>query len=108
LRFLDSYGNLPYRLGVKKIATFARLEARLPTQVYAMLKRAAELQGRTLSDFVITVATDAAQRAIEDAGILRLSMEDQNQLADAILQPPKPSAALRRAAERRKKLLTTA
>lgn len=34
----------------------SRLEARLPASVYATLKRAAELKGRSLSDFVVRSA----------------------------------------------------
>ena len=70
-----------------------------------MLKRAAELQGRTLTDFVVSAAHDAACRAIEEAEIVHLSVEDQRRIAHAILRPPAPSPALRRAAKRRKKLL---
>jgi uncharacterized protein (DUF1778 family) len=36
-----------------------------PRELYAQLKRAAELQGRTLTDFVVAAVQDAAQRAIE-------------------------------------------
>ncbi len=82
----------------------ARLEARLPTEVHALLKRAAEIQGRTLTDFVVTAARDAAQRTIEDAEILRLSLEDQRLIADGILNPPEPTPALRRAFRRRREL----
>lgn len=82
----------------------ARLEARLPADVHALLKRAAELQGRTLTDFVVTAAREAAQRAIEETEILRLSAEDQRQIAAAILNPPEPTPALRRAFERRRAL----
>ncbi len=56
-----------------KAATTARLEARLPANIYALLKRAAELQGRSLTDFVVSAAHDAAVRAIEEAEIIRLS-----------------------------------
>ena len=84
----------------KQIST-ARLEARLPIEVHALLKRAAELQGRSLTDFVVTAARDAACRAIEDAEILSLSLADQRQIAEAILNPPEPTAGLRRAFKRR-------
>jgi uncharacterized protein (DUF1778 family) len=90
---------------MQKELTTARLEARLPTEVHAMLKRAAEMQGRTLTDFVVTAARDAAQRTIEDAEILRLSLEDQRLVADALLNPPAPAPALQRAFQRRKELL---
>ena len=75
----------------------ARLEARLPASVYALLKRAAELKGRSLSDFVVNAARDAAQRAIEDEGIISLSAEDQARFAQALIKPPAPNAALKRA-----------
>ncbi len=82
----------------------ARLEARLPNEVLTRLKRAAEIQGRTLTDFVVAAADEAACRAIEQTEILRLSAEDQRQIAKAILNPPKPTPALRRAARRYRKL----
>ena len=43
----------------------ARLEARISTDLHSMLKRAAELEGRTMTDFVVSAVRDAAQRAIE-------------------------------------------
>lgn len=75
----------------------SRLEARLPTSVYALITRAAELKGRSISDFVVSAAYDAAQRAIEDEGIIRLSAEDQQRFAAALIDPPAPKAALKRA-----------
>ncbi len=78
----------------------ARLEARLPASVYALLKRAAELKGRSITDFVVSAAHDAAQRAIEEEGILRLSAEDQVRFAKALIDPPAPNAALKRAMRR--------
>jgi uncharacterized protein (DUF1778 family) len=83
----------------------ARLEARLPVEVHALLKRAAEIQGRTLTDFVVTAARTAATRTVEDAEILRLSMEDQRKVADALLSPPPAVPALRRAFKRHTALL---
>jgi uncharacterized protein (DUF1778 family) len=82
----------------------ARLEARLPNAVLARLKRAAEIQGRTLTDFVVAAADEAACRAIEQTEILRLSAEDQRQIARAILNPPEPTPALRKAARRYREL----
>ncbi len=55
----------------------ARLEARISTEPHAMLKRAAEIQGRTMTDFIISAVQDAAQRAIEQTDIIRLSRTDQ-------------------------------
>lgn len=83
----------------------ARLEARISTNLHAMLKRAAELQGRTMTDFVVSAVQDAAQRAIEQAEIIRLSLADQQCFAQVLLSPPRPSAALKRAFARHDKLL---
>lgn len=85
----------------------ARLEARISTNLHSMIKRAAELQGRTMTDFVITAVQDAAQRAIEQAEVVRLSLADQECFAKALLSPPQPSPALKRAFARRSKLLRT-
>ena len=78
----------------------ARLEARLPRDVMARLRRAAEIQGRTVTDFVVAAADEAACRAIQEAEIIRFSLEGQRQIAAAILNPPAPTAALKRAARR--------
>jgi uncharacterized protein (DUF1778 family) len=74
----------------------ARLEARIATDALAVVRRAAEIQGRSLSDFVVTAAAEAARRVIEDAQIIRLSVEDQRILADAVLHPPEPPGAATR------------
>lgn len=83
----------------------ARLEARISTDLHAMLKRAAELQGRTMTDFVVAAVQDAAQNAITQAEVIRLSLADQECFAQALLSPPKASPALKRAFTRRRKLL---
>lgn len=75
----------------------ARLEARLPASIYATLKRAAELTGRSITDFVVSAAHEAARRAIEEERILRVSAEDQQRFAQALINPPTPNQALRRA-----------
>lgn len=75
----------------------ARLEARIAPESLAIVKRAAELEGRSLSDFVVAAAQDAARRTIEDSHILRLSTEDQRRFVDLLLNPPEPAPALRRA-----------
>lgn len=86
-------------------STSARLEARISNDLHAMLKRAAELQGRTMTDFVVAAVQDAAQRAIEQAEVVRLTLKDQQCFAQALMSPPKPTAALKRAFARQRKLL---
>jgi uncharacterized protein (DUF1778 family) len=85
-------------------AMTARLEARITPDLHTMLKRAAEIQGRTMTDFVTEVLLSAAQRTIEQAGIIKISLEDQARFAEALLAPPAPTPALRRAFARRREL----
>ena len=84
----------------------ARLEARISTELHATLKRAAEIEGRTMTDFVVSAVQEAAQRAIEQSSVIRLSLADQECFAATLLSPPKPTAALKRAFSHRKKLLS--
>ncbi len=83
----------------------ARLDARLPPEALTVIRRAAEIQGRSVSDFVVAAAQEAAHRAIEEVQIIRLSVEDQRSVAAAILEPAAPNAALRRAVARHRKLI---
>lgn len=85
----------------------ARLEARISTDLHGMLKRAAEIQGRTMTDFVVAAVQAAAQHAIEEAEVIRLSRADQERFAQALLSPPPPAPALERAFARRSRLLRT-
>lgn len=83
----------------------ARLEARISTDLHGMLKRAAEIQGRTMTDFVVSAVQDAAQQAIAQSEVIRLSLADQECFARALLSPPKPAPGLKRAFARHRKLL---
>ena len=83
----------------------ARIEARIAPDALATVKRAAEIQGRSVSDFVVAAAQEAAARMIEETQIIRLSVEDQRAFAEAILNPPAPAPALRRAFRRHRELI---
>lgn len=84
----------------------ARLEARISTDLHAMLKHAADIQGRTMTDFVVAAVQQAAKQAIEQAEVIRLTMADQENFVNALLAPPKPTPALKRAFARRRKLIS--
>ena len=84
--------------------TTVRLEARLPNEVHALLTRAAVIEGRTLTDFVVSAAREAACRTIEQTEIIRLSAEDQRRIAESLLKPPEPGAAVKKAFRRRRDL----
>lgn len=83
----------------------ARLEARIAPKALAIVRRAAELQGRSVSDFVVSAAHAAAQRAIEEAQLIRLSIDEQQRFVELLLNPPAPVAALRRARKAHAKLI---
>ncbi len=70
-----------------------------------MVRRAAEIQGRSISDFVVAAAQDAAQRAVAEVEVIRLSREAQEQFVSMLLNPPPPSDALLRALERHRELI---
>lgn len=89
------------------VVSTARIEARISPNLHAIIKRAAEIQGRTLSDFVATATQEVARRTIEQAEIIHLTMDDQQRFADVLLSPPSPSPTLRRAMARHDKLLRT-
>jgi uncharacterized protein (DUF1778 family) len=82
-----------------------RLEARIAPDALAVVKRAAELQGRSVSDFVVAAAQEAAHRMIEETQIVRLSLADQRAFAEAIINPPPANDALRRAADAYRELI---
>ena len=83
----------------------ARLEARLTPVVYALVQRAATLQGRSVSDFVVAAAQEAAQATIEQRELLGLSQQDQERFAAAMLQASLPTAAMEEAAEAHRQLI---
>lgn len=83
----------------------ARLEARISTDLHGMLKHAAALQGRSVTDFVVSAVQDAARQAIDQAELIRLSMADQACFANALMSPPQANPALKRAFSRRRKLV---
>lgn len=83
----------------------ARLEARISTELHGLLKRAAELQNRTMTDFVVSAVQEAAMRAVDQAEVIRLTLADSERFAKALMSPPKPNAALKRAFARHRKVV---
>jgi uncharacterized protein (DUF1778 family) len=86
-------------------ASTSRLEARISSDLHSTLKRAAEIQGRTMTDFVVAAVQEAAQKAIAQAEFMHLAVADQEAFANALIAPSKPKAALKRAFKRRRQLL---
>jgi uncharacterized protein (DUF1778 family) len=76
------------------------IEAHFAPETMDAIKRAAEIQGRSVSDFA-AAAEEATARTIQLANVIELSPEDQQ----AILNPPEPSPALRRAFQAHRELV---
>ncbi len=83
----------------------ARIEARIAPDALAVVKRAAELQGRSVSDFVVAAAQEAAHKMIEETHNIRLSMEDQRRFVELLLNPAPLSPAMKRAKSARARLI---
>jgi len=78
-------------------AKTARLEARITREGLAVVRRAAEIQGRSISDFVVAAAQEAAQKTVAEVGIIHLSCEAQEKFIALLLNPRKPNRALKKA-----------
>jgi uncharacterized protein (DUF1778 family) len=75
-----------------------RFDARLNEEQKFLIQRAADLEGRTMTDFVLHSAEIAAQRTIEKRAMLILTARETETFANAVLNPPDPGAVLRQAA----------
>lgn len=80
-----------------------RLEARISGDKKKLLKNAAELSGRTLTDFVVHSAYEAAVRIIQEYQQLHLTTSDREIFIQALLNPSAPSARLLKAVKKYKK-----
>lgn len=87
---------------VTKNSRKERLEARVTKEQKELFQRAADIQGRTLTDFVITSVLNAAKQVITEHENIILTKQDQQVFVAALLNPPEPSAKLRDAAQRYK------
>ena len=81
----------------------ARLEARVTPEQKSLIERAAALQGRTVTDFVLSSVQDAARRAIDEHDRIELSVRDSEAFVDALLNPRPINGRLRDAVRRYRK-----
>src|SRR3990172_10547176 len=86
----------PARKGIRD----ERLEARVTKEQKALFVRAAELQGRSLTDFLVASAQAAAMETVRTHDAMRLSERDREAFVSALLTPPSPARTLEQAAKR--------
>lgn len=79
-----------------------RIEARLSSEAKSIIEHAAQLEGLSASDFVVTHAQEAARTVISQHERWRLDRLQSEAFIDALVNPPEPNGALLRAAERYK------
>jgi uncharacterized protein (DUF1778 family) len=77
-----------------------RLEARLTPEQKKLIARAAALRGTSVTEFVLASAQHAATEAIKDYEVLSLHGKALDVFVNAVLNPPAPNQAARRAARR--------
>jgi uncharacterized protein (DUF1778 family) len=87
------------------IVRTACLEARISREALAVVRRAAEIQGRSVSDFVVGAAQEAARKTITEVEVIRLSREAQEKFVDLLLHPPPLAPALKKAFARHRALV---
>ena len=80
-----------------------RLEARVTADQKRLIERAAALQGRSVTDFVLSSLQDAARRAIHEHQQLDLSARDSEAFVDALLNPTPINDRLRDTVRRYRK-----
>ncbi len=72
-----------------------RLEARVSADQKNLIEHAAALQGRSVTDFVLSSLQDAARRAIEEHQRVNLSVRDSQTFVEALINPKPVNDRLR-------------
>lgn len=100
---------MPRSPSVKKVRRVAskayRFDARLTEHQRTLIHRAAALEGRSVTEFVLNSAETAAQQTIRERAMLVLSARDTEIFVNAILRPTKPNPALQSAAKHYKRVM---
>lgn len=77
-----------------------RLETRVSLEQKRLFQRAAALQGRTLSDFVVSSLREAAVRTVQEHEYMTLGTQDRDAFVAALLRPSEPGDRLKAARRR--------
>ena len=81
-----------------------RIEARLSSDAKVVIQRAADISGRSVSDFVVSSAVQAAIETIREHEVIVLSARDSIIFVEALLNPKGPNEALLAAARRHREM----
>lgn len=83
-----------------------RIEVRVPVHLKRIIQRAADLQGMSLRDFVISTLDKSVRETVREYEVMKLDAKDSLRLAKALINPPAPNAALKKAMALHKKMVT--
>jgi uncharacterized protein (DUF1778 family) len=70
-----------------------RLDARVSHKEKELIETAASLRGVSITDFLRTTVTDAANRIIRESEVLTLAERSRKIFVETLLNPPKPNDA---------------
>lgn len=84
----------------KRIVKAERLDTRLSADRKAVIQRAANLSGVSLTNFVVESAYERAEETIRRHEVMTLTARDSVAFVEALLNPPAPNERLLAAARR--------
>jgi len=80
-----------------RLSRSERLEARVNSELKSRLQKAAQLQGSSLSEFILKSAEKTANQVIREYQILKLSDEESLKFVNTIFNVSKPNQKLQSA-----------
>jgi uncharacterized protein (DUF1778 family) len=72
------------------------INVRAPVELRDLIDRAANVQGKTRTDFILEASTEAAQRVLLDQVFFQVSEEQMKAFHDVMGRPIKNNEAVRR------------
>jgi len=77
-----------------------RLEARLSRTQKELIQHAADLAGRSLTDFILSALQKAANKTIREHEVIRLTAQESTKFVNALMNPSPPNLPLQKATKR--------
>jgi uncharacterized protein (DUF1778 family) len=92
------------RTPTSESSSYARINCRVSASIKKRAEEAAEILGQSITAFTETALAEKAGEVFSHMGAIRLSERDFQQFVQAINDPPRPTAKLRKAAAAYKRL----
>ena len=85
---------------MKTLPHLERLDIRLSSENKGLIAQAAELAGLNLTKFTLLTLVEKARQVVDRHAVVKMSSSDRDKFFSLLDNPPKPSDALNRAAQR--------